>query len=223
MIEEAVNKVKETILLRAKDEVEAQTLKAKKIEDEYRNFKDGAKNIIEQERAKVKELKEQLQNLQTKYDKKRTEIPTFEHEIGEKVWIPHAEWDKELICPTCKGTGKITINDDQFGNIEISCPHCHNSEWKHKGDFVKRVSYWEYRPIEATIDCIYVTLDKNHELQTKYHLKPQYGTILSNLECEVFDFGDKESCERRCRELSKKSLEEAKQYIYSEEKDNDKV
>ena len=221
MVEEAVDKVKSTILLRAKDRVEQQTLKAEKIKKEYQDFKDGTKEIINDQKSKIKDLENRLIELKEDYIKKRTEIPTLDYEIGDKVWMPYRMSDKTLICPTCQGTGYVNIDTDNFGSVKISCPHCHGSEWKHKGDFVKKIQYWEYQPMIRTICGVTIEINEQKQQTIYYKVKSPSGYCNEYPSPNINDiYADQASCQKRCEELSKLALEDAKQYIYNEEKDN---
>lgn len=223
MVEEAVDKVKRIILLRAKDEVEQQTLKAEKIDKEYQNFKDGARKLIDDQKAEIKDLEKRLKTLQEDYDKKRTEIPALDYEIGDTVWIPHKTSDKTLLCPTCQGTGYVNIDTDIFGSVKISCPHCHGSEWKHKGNFVKKVQYWKYQPMARTICGATIEINEQKQQTVYYKVKSPSGYCNDYPSPNVNDiYADEASCQKRCEELNKLALEDAKQYIYNKENNNDK-
>lgn len=206
LIEDTVDKIRRTIIEQAKEDVESETQKSKKIQEKYDTDKKHWLDMNSELRSKNNKLQNELEELKTKYEKKRTEIPSLDFEIGETVYYINYDYNRKLVCPTCHGTGYVNFNTDEYGNITTSCPHCHGNSY---GDIRKEVEYRRYYPSSTTIRKVCMEFEKD-STEISYWLSGSVGRV-----DKVFK--DRESCQAECDKLNIEALEEAKKHIYQKE------
>ena len=148
IIEEASEKLIGLISEKTKAEIE-----------EYKNWATTAqfrasqleKTAYEQ-REQINVLEIDLKRAKEELERKDNEIPKVPFMPGEKIWwIGNDCYDAVTIkCSTCQGTGKVKTQTTNFGEVEITCPHCDGQR------------YASYRPAKAYSGYVvksYVTLD----------------------------------------------------------------
>lgn len=220
LIEETVDKVRDTILLKAKDEVESQTQKAKKIQEQYDKDKRIWGEVHNREAALIKELTDKLNSLKEEYNKKRSEVPSLDFEIGEKVLEANLQYqDEELVCPTCNGEGRISVKLDEYGAVDVVCPHCKNNTYEGEKNLVRKIKYHQYKPRATTVVRATVSFEEDNRIYATYYTKEHSGSCeLSHSETKskIFKAKDIETCRKYCEELNKKALEDAQKHIYKE-------
>lgn len=218
LIEETVDKIKDTILLKAKDEVDSQVQKAKKIQEQYDKDKNTWNEVHQKEQSRIKELTEELKALKEEYNKKRSKVPSLDFEIGEKVLEADLQYNYgKLVCPTCNGKGKFNVTLDEYGDTEIVCPHCKNNTYAGEKNLVREINYRHYRPRTTTVVSANVHFEGNGKISTTYYTKEHSGSCeIMHSKSDIFKHNDTEACKRRCEELNKKALEEAQKHIYKE-------
>lgn len=206
LIEDTVEKIRQTIIEQAKEDVESETQKSKKIQERYDTDKKHWLDMNSELRSKNNELQNELKELKTKYEKKRTEIPSLDFEIGETVYYIGSRYDQKLVCLTCHGSGKVNLNTDEYGDITTSCPHCYGNLY---GDIRREVEYRKYYPSTKRIETVYMEFSKD-STKISYWLSESVGKV-----DRVFK--DRESCQAECDKLNIKELEEAQKHIYQKE------
>lgn len=200
LITETIDKIKETIMLEIKDEIDKQLHKAEIKQQEI----DKLNESLRDRNNMIAELRNQVKSLQADIDKKRTEIPTFEYELGEEVWVAKSVGILELHCDVCNGTGRITITHDDYGDLKITCPKCESRTYFRKGKYMEKVSYYKYAPQKYSIKEIHLDyLPKG--------MKVSY--TFNDLNVDNLVFKDKEECIRYCDVLNKKCLDEAERRL----------
>ena len=218
IVGDAVDKITNIITGQAKTQIDEQLQKANQIQEQYDKDKRIWGEVHNRESACITELTNELNSLKEQYNKQRTEIPALEFEIGDKVWHAHLNYHSEkLVCPTCQGKGIIQVALDEYGKVDVTCPHCKGSTW---GDGVYRyIEYNTYYPELTTIDYAEVEISKvNNEQRiiTTYHTKTHSGSMSHSYGMNEV-FATKEECQKYCEELNKKAYEEAKKHIYQGE------
>ena len=218
LVEETIDKIRDTILLKAKDEVESQTQKAKKVQEQYDEDKRTWREIHNREQSCIKKLTEELNALKDEYNKKRSEVPSLDFEIDEKVLEAKMQFeDDKLNCPTCEGKGRITITLDEYGGVEVTCPHCKNNTYKGEKNLVREIKYHRYRPSTTTVVRAEVSFEKSNKITTTYYTKEHSGSCElahTEIKSKIFKANDIEACRKYCEELNQKALEEAQKHIY---------
>lgn len=218
LIEETIDKIRDTILLKAKDEVESQTQKAKKISAQYDEAKRIWRETHDREQSHIKELTEELNALKEEYNKKRSEIPSLDFEIGEKVLVADIQFEVgKLVCPTCHGRGRINVTLDEYGDIETICPHCKNNTYEGKNNLVREIKYHQYRPTTTTVVRAVASFEEGNKIYKTYYTKEHNGSCEvshSEIKSKIFKVEDIEACRKYCKELNEKELEKARKHIY---------
>ena len=120
IIDDAKNKLVDLIWEQVKGELENRKkindYLSKRVEEIQNNYGDllNKKITLEKENEHLKAELEQ----QTRFI---TRIPAV---LGERVYFMH-KWDEgKILCATCGGTGKVTVQDKRFGETTIKCPTC---------------------------------------------------------------------------------------------------
>lgn len=153
IIEEASEKLIGLISEKTKAEIE-----------EYKNWATTAqfrasqleKTAYEQ-REKINVLEIELKRAKEELERKDNELPKAPFMPGEKVWWVDDDYQNAAIikCATCQGTGKVKIQTADFGEVEITCPHC------------KGQRYASYEPVKAYPGYVVrsrITLDASSDM-----------------------------------------------------------
>lgn len=221
LIDETVDKIRDTILLKAKEDVESETQKSKKIQEKYDMDKKVWDEIRQRQNKQILELTNKLKNLEEEYNKKRSETPSLDFEVGEKVLEAELQYRSgALVCPTCKGKGKVNVQSEEYGDIEATCPHCKNNTYEGENNLVRKIEYHQYRPRTTTVVRATVHFEENNKMHTTYYTKEHSGSCElshSEIKHKIFKAKDIEACRKYCEELNKEILEEAKKHIYQKE------
>ena len=218
IVDGAVSKIKDIVTGQAKTQINEQLQKADKIQEQYDKDQHIWQEIHRRQANIIKEKTQELENLQKQYTKQRTEIPALEFEIGDKVWHAKLNYHSEkLVCPTCQGKGIIQVALDEYGKVDITCPHCKGSTW---GDGIYRyIEYNTYDPELTTIDWVEIEISKSNNekrILTTYHTKTHSGSMSHSYDTNEV-FASQEECEKYCEELNKKAYNDAKKHIYQGE------
>lgn len=83
------------------------------------------KQVYEQQ-EKIRVLKVDLKRAKEELERKDNEIPKVPFMPGDKVWFIGDDCINQVIveCPICKGRGKVKTQTTDYGEVEITCPHC---------------------------------------------------------------------------------------------------
>lgn len=135
IIDEATDKLVGLISEKTKSEIE-------RYKNWYESLKEDAaelqKQVYEQQ-EKIKVLEIDLKRAKEELERKDNEIPKVPFMPGDKVWWIGNDCRNEVVikCSTCEGKGKVKTQTADYGEVEITCPHC-------KGNSVAR-----YEPAKA--------------------------------------------------------------------------
>ncbi len=83
------------------------------------------KQVYEQQ-EKIKVLEIDLKRIKEELERKDNEIPKVPFMPGDKAWFIGNDCRDgvTLECPICKGRGKVKTQTTDYGEVEITCPHC---------------------------------------------------------------------------------------------------
>lgn len=135
IIEEAVDKLTSLISDKTKSEIER-----------YKNWYKSAAEVrdklqrqVYEQIEKIKVLEIDLKRTKEELEKRDNEIPKVPFMPGDKVWWVGNDCGNEVAikCSICEGKGKVKTQTAEYGEVEITCPHC-------KGNSVAR-----YEPAKA--------------------------------------------------------------------------
>lgn len=86
---------------------------------------DLQKQVYEQ-REKINTLEIDLKRTKEELERKNNEIPKVPFMPGDKVWYIGNDCRNEVTikCSTCQGNGKVKTQTADYGEVEITCPHC---------------------------------------------------------------------------------------------------
>lgn len=114
--------------------------------EKYKNWYESAnkmraelqKQVYEQQ-EQIKVLEIDLKRTKEELDRRDNEIPKVPFMPGDEVWWVGNDCRNEVAikCSTCEGKGKVKTQTAEYGEVEITCPHC-------KGNSVTR-----YEPAKA--------------------------------------------------------------------------
>lgn len=206
LVEDTTDKIKDMIVTEAKEKVDTILNKAKATEQRlaiaYKGLTEAGEEIslLTKENKKLKEELEQ----------KRTSLNTLPFEIGQKVYYLKKRTYEEITCPLCKGTGKVPTHSDEYGDVEIRCPHCKdNSYWSDREKLlVKEASY----PILTVSDTKVEGLAIRIESDGKGNVEQKVKVIFNNLSfydaCDsedVFTEAQLEECAKRNKQYKEEA------------------
>lgn len=101
--------------------------------ERYKNWYESTAEVRDKLEKRVYEQAEQIKVLEIdlkrtkeELERKDNEIPKVPFMPGDEVWfIASACMDAVIIeCPICKGRGKVKTQTTDYGEVEITCPHC---------------------------------------------------------------------------------------------------
>lgn len=83
------------------------------------------KQVYEQQ-EKIRVLEVDLKRAKEELERKDNEIPKVPFMPGDKVWFIGNDCINGVTveCPICKGRGKVKTQTTDYGEVEITCPHC---------------------------------------------------------------------------------------------------
>ena len=176
IIEEAADKLMGLISEKTKAEIE-----------EYKNWATTAQfrtsqlertAYEQQERINVLEI--DLKRAKEELERKDNEIPKVPFMLGKKVWWVDDDYQNAAIikCVTCHGTGRVKTQTADFGEVEITCPHC------------KGQRYASYEPVKAYPGYVvrsHIVLDASSDT-------PSFAYDLVEDEENLKRFKNKEKC-----------------------------
>ena len=212
LVDNTTDKIKDMIINKTKEKVNGILNKAKVAEDRldiaYKKMRELNDNIISLE-TRNKELEEEV-------NRKRTSQKELPFEIGQEVYIYSADGDYTIECPHCLGKGKVNVDTEKFGCIEISCPVCHTNTYYNKDNPKPqmKVHYWDYRPIMAVVSRITIDYIKD-STKIVVWVKSENSNAERGFQIgEVFS--NYEDCKKFCENASKKARENAERKIKGE-------
>lgn len=214
LVDETTNKIKNMIIEGTKEKVDEILNKAQKTED---RLNITTNRLIESGREN-RSLKTENDKLKEEIQRKRTSLDTLPLEIGEKVYYIRKLTYNEITCPLCRGTGKVTTHSDEYGDVEITCPHCkNNSYWSDREKkIVSRTSYELLTVDNSYVKEIIVYLKLNDE----GNIERSISVVLNNCSCyDRYDFEDiftesqLEECKKECAERNKQYKEAAERRV----------
>lgn len=111
-------------LISEKTKAEIETYKNKFESAKERLNKSEKKFYEQRERAEVLEI--ELKRTKEELERRDNEIPKVPFMPGEKVWWVGNDCRNTVTikCSTCQGNGKVKTQTADYGEVEITCPHC---------------------------------------------------------------------------------------------------
>lgn len=214
LVDETTNKIKNMIINQSKEKVDEILNKAQATEDRL----NITNNRLIETNKENRSLKTENDKLKEELQQKRTNLDTLPFEIGQKVYYIKRWETDEVVCPLCKGTGNIITHSDEYGDVEIKCPHCkNNSYWSDKEKaIVKKASYDKLKVDSTTVKGFSIVIDSDVEgnirREIRVMLNQGYSYDYYNIE-DVFPEALLEECKKeRCRR-NKQYEEEAERKV----------
>lgn len=207
LIDETVSKIRKTIELKAKEDIEQETLKSEKIQKEYDEYTKSSREAYNKLCAEFGEYKKKYKQLEAEYNKKGQEIPSTKYCVGDKVYVADSYTYESVYCPTCNGEGTIEVKLDEYGEVKITCPACKNYETLYDWVDMKNVRaarYYKYSPKELEIEGIEILINRDDKITTTYYFGKNYIELSED---EVF--ATAEECKKYCENKSQQEKEEA--------------
>lgn len=135
IIDEATNKLVGLISEKTRSEIE-------RYKDWYKatsEVRDKLQKQVYEQAEQIKVLEIDLKKTKEELEKSNNEIPKVPFMPGDKVWWVGNDCRNEVAikCSTCEGKGKVKTKTAEYGEVEITCPHC-------KGNSIAR-----YEPAKA--------------------------------------------------------------------------
>lgn len=214
LVDETTNKIKDMIILESKEKVDAILNKAKETQDRL----NAAEKRVSRALQEIALLAQQNKKLKEELEQKRTSLNTLPFEIGQKVYYLE-KWNMdEVVCPLCKGTGKVTTHSDQYGDVEIKCPNCKDNYYWNDTDkkIIRKASYDVLTISNTKVKGLTIRI----ELDEQRNIKQKVKVILNNHSCydtydveNIFTEAQLEQCKKECAERNKRYKEEAERKV----------
>ena len=148
IIDEATDKLVGLISEKTKSEIER-----------YKNWYESTAEVRDKLQKRVYEQAEQIKVLEIDLKRAKEELERRDNEIpkvpfvpGDKVWYIGNDCINEVAikCHVCEGRGKVKTQTADYGEVEITCPHC-------KGNSVAR--YYPAKAYQGYVVRSHITLD----------------------------------------------------------------
>ena len=207
LLEDVTNKITEIIRNDVKEDIEISLNAAKNRETELSQCKDR----LHSRDIEISNLEKRVEELEKEVDKKHTEL-TLPFEIGEEIWVAAYNSSYKLTCNTCKGTGRININTEQYGEVQISCPHCKGFTLSNRAK--REVTYYKYIAHKTTVKSISCNITSDGISYDIHYTDQYHDDQVRELEkC----FSNKDDCITFCEEYNKQCYEQALESLEGEE------
>ena len=214
LVDETINKIKNMIINQSKEKVDEILNKAQATQD-LSNITNN--RLIETNKENCS-LKTENDKLKEELQQKRTNLDTLPFEIGQRVYYIKRWKTDEVVCPLCKGKGKIITHSDEYGDVEIKCPHCkNNSYWSERDkEIVRKALYDKLKVDSTTVKGFSIVIDSdekgNIRQDIRVVLNQGYNFNDYNIE-DVFPEALLEECKKECCRRNKQYEEEAKRKV----------
>lgn len=135
IIDDTIDKLVGLISEKTKSEIE----RYKNWYESTAEVRDKLQKQVYEQQEKIRVLEVDLKRAKEELERKDNEIPKVPFMPGDKVWCIGNDCRNEVVikCSTCEGKGKVKTQTADYGEVEITCPHC-------KGNSVAR-----YEPAKA--------------------------------------------------------------------------
>ena len=135
IIDDTIDKLVGLISEKTKSEIE----RYKNWYESTAEVRDRLQKRVYEQAEQIKVLEIDLKRTKEELERKDNEIPKVPFMPGDKVWWIGNDCRNEVVikCSTCEGKGKVKTQTADYGEVEITCPHC-------KGNSVAR-----YEPAKA--------------------------------------------------------------------------
>ena len=135
IIDDTIDKLVGLISEKTKSEIE----RYKNLYESTAEVRDKLQKRVYEQAEQIKVLEIDLKRTKEELERKDNEIPKVPFMLGDKVWWIGNDCRNEVVikCSTCEGKGKVKTQTADYGEVEITCPHC-------KGNSVAR-----YEPAKA--------------------------------------------------------------------------
>ena len=135
IIDDTIDKLVGLISEKTKSEIE----RYKNWYESTAEVRDKLQKRVYEQAEQIKVLEIDLKRTKEELERKDNEIPKVPFMPGDKVWWIGNDCRNEVVikCSTCEGKGKVKTQTADYGEVEITCPHC-------KGNSVAR-----YEPAKA--------------------------------------------------------------------------
>lgn len=196
LVDETTNKIKDMIINESKDKVD-EILKTAAREKERA---DRAMKCLREYEDKSNTLQKENQALKDELDKRRTSLNEIPFEIGEEAYFVISCGSEKVVCPKCKGVGKIKASTKEYGHVEAICPLCNNRTYNPKHP-IREITYYTIEPKKNKIDKIHVHITSDSK-KFSYDGTPGYCSGCTDVfktyeECKMYC--DKENADRKQR------------------------
>ena len=135
IIDDTIDKLVGLISEKTKSEIE----RYKNWYESTAEVRDRLQKRVYEQAEQIKVLEIDLKRTKEELERKDNEIPKVPFMPGDTVWWIGNDCRNEVVikCSTCEGKGKVKTQTADYGEVEITCPHC-------KGNSVAR-----YEPAKA--------------------------------------------------------------------------
>lgn len=214
LVDETTNKIKNMIIEGTKEKVDEILNKAQATED----LLNITNNRLIETNKENRSLKTENDKLKEELQQKRTNLDTLPFEIGQTVYYIKRWETDEVVCPICKGTGKIITHSDEYGDVEIKCPHCKgNSYWNDNEKQIVRKAYYNKVKVDSTTVrgfTIVIDSDEEGNIRREIRVMLNQGYTFNHYNIEnVFTEALLEECKKECRRRNKQYEEEAERKV----------
>lgn len=191
--------------------------------ERYKNWYESAnkmraelqKQTYEQQ-EKINALEIDLKRAKEELERKDNEIPKVPFMPGEKIWWIGNDCrnSTSITCHMCEGKGKVKAQTTEYGEVEITCPHCkgrslvaYEPAKAYPGYVIRSLVYLDAQ--ENSPSFSYDLVQDEHEY-SDYSNNVEYGKPIFGrdkiykTEEEAKEAADKETEERRAK--AEKSL-----------------
>ena len=166
IVDEAVEKIKDIIKVRAKTELDAVQHQLEYYKEQSRLLTDARDNALK----KWGEAKEEFEDYKKQVNSANSVVKSLPFNIGDECWVIVHDGAVVEKCPICDGTRSVDVNHPDYGTVKAECPYCGKLGEYDKQEF----KIYKYRIKKCNISLIYVTITNR---VAKYDKFIEYSNI----------------------------------------------
>lgn len=172
IVDEAVEKIKDIIKDRAKNELDAVQHQLEYYKEQSRLLTDARDNAL----RKWNEAKEEFEEYKKQVNSATSVIKSLPFNIDDECWIIVTDGANEEQCPVCRGTRKIDTYHLDYGALKADCPYC-GTYFTYSN---QKFTTFKYRAKKCFVNKIFANIERG-KVSYKFQIRSERDDV-SNID-----------------------------------------